>query len=93
MIIGEHHESTRDDNKSLESTYGNDYLQWKFWGCSNFGGITKSESAYFSAEIKRTKYCFSKNSKVLDIGFGNGSFLSYALKKTGISLESKLMKN
>jgi len=61
-----------------EHTYGEEYLNWKTWEGNQFGNLKKTKSAYFSAEIKRTTKVFSKESKVLEIGFGNGEFLKYA---------------
>jgi len=60
------------------NTYGDEYLTWKFWDESQFGRLKKMDSAYFTAEIKRTNKVLSKGSKVLEIGFGNGEFLTYA---------------
>jgi cyclopropane fatty-acyl-phospholipid synthase-like methyltransferase len=53
------------------------YIKWKSWG-ETFGQLKRGEISYFDAEISRTKSKFSKNSKVLEIGFGNGNFLQYA---------------
>lgn len=80
MSAIEHDQQLPDESKSLENSYGNDYLEWKIWGRNDFGSITKTESAYFSAEISRTNYKFQKNSKILEIGFGNGAFLKYAIE-------------
>ena len=67
------------DNKDIESRYGNDYLKWKSWGAkSSFAKIKKTEYAYFRAEVKKTNHSFPAGSSVLEIGFGNGSFLTYA---------------
>jgi SAM-dependent methyltransferase len=61
-----------------EHTYGEEYLNWKTWEGDQFGKLKKTKFTYFSAEIKRTTKVFSKESKVLEIGFGNGEFLKYA---------------
>jgi SAM-dependent methyltransferase len=69
-------------DKEIEESYGSDYLKWKSWGeGSSFGKLKKQEEAYFAAELRRTQSMFSSNSKVLEIGFGNGSFLKYAKDK------------
>jgi len=60
--------------------YGNDYLNWKSWNSENFGVLNKSVASYYSSEIKRTKRSFGKNTEVLEIGFGNGEFLAYAVQ-------------
>jgi 2-polyprenyl-3-methyl-5-hydroxy-6-metoxy-1,4-benzoquinol methylase len=63
---------------AIGTAYGNDYLNWKKWGNDAFGTLTKSERSYFSAEIKRLKKTLAKGASVLEIGFGNGSFLKFA---------------
>lgn len=69
-------------NQEVQQAYGNNYLKWKGWEeVSNFGKLKKQEKAYFNAEIRKTKHVFPANSKVLDIGFGNGSFLKFAKEK------------
>lgn len=69
-------------DKQIEESYDNDYLLWKSLGHNlSFGKLKKQEEAYFSAELKRTQRIFSPNSKVLEIGFGNGSFLQYSKNK------------
>ena len=85
------------DNKDIESSYGNDYLKWKNWGSnSDFGKIKKTEKAYFAAELKKTNHRFPEGSSVLEIGFGNGSFLTYSKKNKwkicGIEINENLVK-
>lgn len=85
-------------NQDIEGTYGNDYLKWKGWGQdSGFGKITKSESAYFSAEIKRTNKNFPEHCKVLEIGFGSGTFLKFARTNhwdaCGVEINEELVKD
>ncbi len=63
---------------TIGSGYGKDYLNWRKWGNGTFGALTRSEKSYFSAEIKRCKRTFPKGTNVLEIGFGNGSFLTFA---------------
>ena len=61
----------------ISNQYDNVYTEWKGWK-NNFGELKKNQSAYFSKEISRTKHDFPKKSKILEIGFGNGCFLTYA---------------
>lgn len=58
------------------------YLAWKNWSHSSFGQLSKTDSAYFSAEIGRAglSRC-SRPLAVLEIGFGNGNFLAYATRQ------------
>ena len=57
------------------------YRTWKVWDEIAFGTLKRHHRAYFNAEIKRTKIVLPKNSKVLEIGYGNGSFLRFAYEK------------
>jgi SAM-dependent methyltransferase len=82
MNMHQKHKQSNIRNRLIEESYGSNYLKWKGWKQnSSFGKLTKQEKSYFTAEIKKTKKTFSENSKVLEIGFGNGSFLKYAKEK------------
>lgn len=72
---------TSDDKSSPNTNFDKDYLKWKSWRTDQFASLSKKDSAYFSAEIARTRNIFDKETKVLDIGFGNGNFLAYAKKQ------------
>lgn len=79
-------EATQDSRREserrvAEQDYGNDYLKWKSWGAGSFGALRKSEKAYFSAEVRKTGSVFEEGASVLEIGFGNGSFLRYAQQR------------
>ena len=66
----------------MTKSYDNSYLKWKRWDeQSQFGGLSPKQRAYYKAEIKRSCASLSKSSKVLEVGFGSGSFLSYAKRK------------
>lgn len=67
----------------LVEAYGEDYLSWKKWRGSEFGDLKKHELTYYAAEIAKTERTFVKGSKILEIGFGNGSFLNFASKVNG----------
>jgi SAM-dependent methyltransferase len=58
-----------------------EYLAWKEWNPIEFCSVNRSEQKYFSAELSRTGRNFSPGSRVLEIGFGNGNFLAYALQR------------
>lgn len=51
-----------------------DYGRWKQW--RNFGALPASQARYFASELRRIGPLAGK--KVLEVGFGNGGFLSYA---------------
>lgn len=63
--------------KFLETRFSSSYVKWKDWG-HNFANLKKNQYAYYKAEIRRSKHKFQACSNVLEIGFGNGSFLNYA---------------
>jgi 2-polyprenyl-3-methyl-5-hydroxy-6-metoxy-1,4-benzoquinol methylase len=52
------------------------YESWKNWDLNSFGKMSKFEKAYFDNITKLLR--LKESSKILEIGFGNGSFMSYA---------------
>jgi SAM-dependent methyltransferase len=66
-----------DLKDQVEARYGTDYLKWKAWHEIKFGTRTRLDAKYFAAELKKTKATFALKSKVLEIGFGTGSFLTH----------------
>ncbi len=61
--------------------YGQDYMAWKSWGHDSFGKLARTKARYYDAELKRAGRPFPNGARVLEIGFGNGSFLGYARMK------------
>lgn len=57
----------------------NTYIDWKNWETDSFGKTSKLEEAYFNNIVKLLK--LKKSSKILEIGFGNGAFLGYAVSQ------------
>ena len=57
----------------------NRYIDWKNWEVDSFAKTSKLEEAYFNNIFKLLK--LKKSSKILEIGFGNGSFLGYAVSQ------------
>ena len=57
----------------------NRYIDWKNWDGASFAKTSKLEEAYFNNIFKLLK--LKKSSKILEIGFGNGSFLGYAVSQ------------
>ena len=57
----------------------NTYIDWKNWETDSFGKTSKLEETYFNNIVKLLK--LKKSSKILEIGFGNGSFLGYAVSQ------------
>lgn len=66
-------------NKVLCATRGakiyQDYIEWKQWGEQSFAKLTPYNKAYFQAEISMLD--LGKNPSVIEIGYGNGEFLSF----------------
>ncbi len=70
------------------------YLDWKRWTKEGFGQLRKGDAAYFRSEcaglIRRTTV-----RKVLEIGFGEGSFLGFCKAQgwavTGVELNQQLV--
>ncbi len=60
---------------------GEDYSNWKKWSPETWGGLSKRKEGDFSAQIRKSKTIFPPQSCVLEIGFGNGSFLAYGAKR------------
>ena len=57
----------------------NTYIDWKNWDKDSFAKTSKLEEAYFNNIVKLLK--LKKSSKILEIGFGNGAFLGYAVSQ------------
>lgn len=69
-----------------KNNFDNTYLKWKSWGEGSqlqpFGSISIYQADYYRKVMKLSGA--SKNSTILEIGFGNGGFLSYC-KQQGYS--------
>jgi len=52
-----------------------DYIAWKDWASDHFGQYTSLDAAYFAAEVGLSR---GTRARVLELGFGNGSFLAWA---------------
>lgn len=70
------------------------YEDWKKWNSNSFGKTSKFEQAYFDNVSKLVK--LKKHSKILEIGFGNGSFMAYANNQNyeyvGVETNQNLVK-
>jgi 2-polyprenyl-3-methyl-5-hydroxy-6-metoxy-1,4-benzoquinol methylase len=66
-----------DDINLIGNKFDKNYITWKNWDI-NFLKLKKNQYQYYKAEILRTKSRFNAGSSVLEIGFGNGSFLNYS---------------
>lgn len=78
-----------------ESSIYESYLVGKNWG-EDFGILDESTRRYYDIELKEVTSKFdNRNIKVLEIGFGNGGFLTYAREKNwdiyGIEINDDLI--
>lgn len=70
-----------ETGNEIDASYGNAYLQWKSWGAENFGTLSRQEEIDISAQLRKSKTMLPAQSRVLEIGFGNGKFLAYGKKR------------
>jgi SAM-dependent methyltransferase len=63
------------------------YVEWKHWDENSFGQFTDAQARYFAAETSITA---TREPRVLEIGFGNGSFLGWvkSLGGTAFGIET-----
>lgn len=64
-----------------QSSYGEGYLEWKGWDPSTFASLRTREAADFRAILRKTKTRPAAGAAVLEIGFGNGTFLEYGRRR------------
>lgn len=57
--------------------YDQAYAAWKNWNPETFGRMTRAEARYYAAEMARLRRCPPVAARVVEIGFGNGQFLSF----------------
>ncbi len=93
---------SRDIDKNAKrgqqvESYGADYLNWKNWGNENFGKLRKTDNAYYKSEIHRIGRRLPNNLRVLEVGFGNGSFLKFSKTRgwdiSGTEVNEELVKS
>ena len=71
--------TTSEEHPDL--VYGKSYLEWKGWDEDTFAKVGSLDAIYFDAELSRARFKPAGNIEILEIGFGNGSFLAYAKSK------------
>jgi hypothetical protein len=57
------------------------YRAWKRWSPGDFGVCTPQEAHYFDVEMAQCGVRIQPGTSVLEIGFGNGKFASWAVLK------------
>lgn len=69
------------------------YAQWKGWEASTFGRFDACEARYYAWHVRRALRGRMPR-RVLEVGFGNGSFLGYGRDRgwdvTGVELSPEL---
>lgn len=61
----------------MQNTADDDYIDWKGWNVCNFAKYSNEERIQFSAEVRRAGIALDQETRVLEIGFGNGSFAGW----------------
>lgn len=54
------------------------YEEWKNWRLNDFATLSRKDESYFKEITK--KFTLGENTNILEIGFGNGSFLKFGKK-------------
>lgn len=77
-----------------EEKFNESYSDWKKWSWKHYADLTGSTKRYFEGENKKLN--LSKNTRILEIGFGEGEFLEWAknrgYKVSGIELIDSLVE-
>jgi SAM-dependent methyltransferase len=68
------------------------YTEWKNWDQNTFGYLNLSKKKYYDAQINLINNKLPSKAKVLEIGFGNGEFLSYCKIRKWDVIGSELNK-
>ncbi len=78
------------------AAYDQDYLAWKGWNPASFATLQWEDARYFKTEMQRLGLLLPTGARVLEIGFGNGSFLAFAQQQgwnvTGVELSKPLVE-
>lgn len=78
-----------------QTTHASGYTGWKGWDAAKFAMLTRSDVDYFSREMREIVRQGPVR-RVLEIGFGNGAFLSYCRSQewdiTGTELLPELVE-
>ncbi len=92
-----HGDRSHDRSHDDEPSPGSDYVAWKGWlDRTRFGLFDRGESAYFDSELREVIRAGGGITDVLEIGYGNGSFLAYCRSRgwnvTGTELDPGLVE-
>ncbi len=71
------------------------YVGWKHWKPEDFGRFSENEKNYFDWHLRRACNRTGSKLQILEIGFGNGSFMGWASQLghevTGLELSEELV--
>ena len=70
------------NSEDVATRNGCDYVAWKHWHDSAFGTFSAYDNLYFSAELRSSSLRLDSETRVLEIGFGNGSFCGWVRQTT-----------
>lgn len=72
------------------------YVGWKHWQAEDFGRFSENERTYFDWHLHRACGRVPSKLRILEIGFGNGSFMGWAKQLghdvTGLELSDELVQ-
>src|SRR5579872_2790301 len=92
--------SSDDDESTIKAGRPNlleseAYRLWKSWSSNSFGSVSEVEKTTFKAELELAGICLDKKLRILEIGFGNGAFASWAILQgwtfTGTEIDQELV--
>jgi 2-polyprenyl-3-methyl-5-hydroxy-6-metoxy-1,4-benzoquinol methylase len=66
------------------------YIAWKSWQSEEFFTCSKVNKAYFESEMRSLGIRLSPDSRVLEIGFGNGSFAKWVSEITSFYMATEV---
>ena len=93
--MGKNAEASAMAGDGSPGVYGADYLAWKSWGDNDFGVLSRSTAKYYAAELKRAGVLDASGLKVLEVGFGNGDFMTFCKQRgwtvTGTEINPELV--
>ena len=65
----------------MKETDYNNYRNFKDWNSGDFGYISKEDETYFDCEFSNISKEGINNKRILELGFGNGSFAAWSTQK------------
>jgi 2-polyprenyl-3-methyl-5-hydroxy-6-metoxy-1,4-benzoquinol methylase len=83
-------------SKDQSATPEDSYAQWKGWARQDFGSFTRMEELTYLLEARRSGIRVGPDTRVLEIGFGNGGFAGWVSTRsshfTGIEANPDLLE-